>query len=428
MISEKILSETVKVMNKRYTHIKPYKAKTAPHKKHDGPYMLYVHIPFCESLCPYCSFNRYVFEEKKARDYFDSLKNELTMIRDAGYDFESMYIGGGTPTILPDELSEVIRMAKEYFSIKEVSAETNPNHLSKEHLGDLIGMIDRMSVGVQSFDNNILKSVCRYYKYGSAGEIMERLKECSKNKWFKTLNVDMIFNFPLQTEKMLRRDLKCIRECGCNQVTFYPLMASPSVETDIVRSVGKVSYKNEKKYYDIICQELTGGSRAEFSHGSAWAFNRTKNSMIDEYVVDYDEYIAAGSGGMSLVDNKYIINTFDLGRYKRRIEKGYVSMAGYVGFTKRDLMRYKFMMQLFSLRLDKEEWMKTFGCSVAAGLPAEYMFFKMAGAYKTDNAHEITISPKGRYLMVAMMRQFFIGVNTVRDMARNSRQSSQKKK
>ena len=71
------------------------------------------------------------------------------------------------------------------------------------------------------------------------------------------------------------------------------------------------------------------------------------------------------------------------------------------------------------MRLDKKQWERDFGCSVAAGLPAEYLFMKMSGAFDVDNDEEITLTPKGRYLMVVMMRQFFIGVNNLRDQARS---------
>jgi hypothetical protein len=82
-------------------------------------------------------------------------------------------------------------------------------------------------------------------------------------------------------------------------------------------------------------------------------------------------------------------------------------------------MRYRLMMQLFGLRLDKQQWRRDFGCSVATGVPAEYAFFKSIGAFATDNEQEITLTAKGRYLLLALMRQFFIGVNGVRDQARS---------
>lgn len=140
--------------------------------------------------------------------------------------------------------------------------------------------------------------------------------------------------------------------------------------------------------------------------------------MIDEYIVDYEEYPAIGSGGLSFLGGSLYVNTFSIKDYNACIDDGHMSIMGKTAFNKSDRMRYRFMMQLFGLRLDKRQWEKDFGCSVAAGLPAENAFMKLNGAYATDNADEITLTPKGRYLMVAMMRQFFIGVNGVRDQAR----------
>ena len=101
--------------------------------------MLYMHVPFCERLCPYCSFNRFPFAEDRARPYFANMRKEMLMLKDLGYDFDSVYIGGGTPTILLDELCDTIDLARETFSIKEVSSETNPNHLIPSVPGQAAG-------------------------------------------------------------------------------------------------------------------------------------------------------------------------------------------------------------------------------------------------------------------------------------------------
>lgn len=140
--------------------------------------------------------------------------------------------------------------------------------------------------------------------------------------------------------------------------------------------------------------------------------------MIDEYVVNYEEYAAVGSGGMGYLDGKLYVNTFSLADYARRIESGHTSTMGRISFSKRDEMRYRFMMDLFGLRLDRKAWRERFGHDVKHGLPAEYAFMKANGAFDKNTSEELTLTPKGRYLMVAMMRQFFIGVNGLRDQAR----------
>ncbi|MDO5042539.1 MAG: coproporphyrinogen dehydrogenase, partial [Slackia sp.] len=316
-----------------------------------------------------------------------------------------------------------IDLAKSEFSIKEVSCETNPNHLIPAYLEKLQGRVDRMSVGVQSFDDGLLKQMDRYDKYGSGASILESIKVAAP--YFKSLNVDMIFNFPAQTEEILRRDLEMVLESGTSQTTFYPLMASPSVEKSLAATVGKVDYNREQRFYEIISETLAGGDNPPFMHGSAWTFNKAgsgdpSDQMIDEYIVDYEEYPAIGSGGMTYLGATQYVNTFSVREYNEAIESGRMSLMGKATFSKRNRMRYRFMMQLFGLRLDKKQWQRDFGCSVAAGLPVEYGFMKSVGAFDIDDAEQITLTPKGRYLMVVMMRQFFIGVNNLRDQARSA--------
>lgn len=140
--------------------------------------------------------------------------------------------------------------------------------------------------------------------------------------------------------------------------------------------------------------------------------------MIDEYVVNYEEYPAIGSGGITYLGSTLFVNTFSVVEYNQAIEAGRLSIMGKTEFGLRDRMRYRFMMQLFGLRLDKRAFKRDFGVSVERGLPLEMAFMRASGAFATDDANELTLTPKGRYLMVVMMRQFFIGVNRLRDQAR----------
>ena len=92
-----------------------------PSPKSGRKYLLYAHIPFCERLCPYCSFNRYPLNEPLAHVYFDCLRREMQMLAQMGYEFHSMYVGGGTPTVLIDELAATIDLAGALFDLREVS-------------------------------------------------------------------------------------------------------------------------------------------------------------------------------------------------------------------------------------------------------------------------------------------------------------------
>ncbi len=434
MLSERLLTKVVEATTHQYLKLGPVAEDRMPGPESGKRYMLYMHVPFCERLCPYCSFNRFPFSEERARPYFKNMRAEMLMLRELGYDFDSVYVGGGTPTILLDELCETLDLARDTFpGIREVSSETNPNHLIPSYLEKLEGRVQRLSVGVQSFNDDLLKQMDRYDKYGSGQEILARIREASPH--FVSLNADMIFNFPAQTEDILINDIERVIESGASQTTFYPLMASPSVQRQLAKTVGPVDYSREQRFYEIICELLV--DTGVFDFGSAWTFNRRKVDlrgeetalpfddaadahMIDEYVVDYEEYPAIGSGGITYLGETLYVNTFSVTEYNQAIERGRMSMMGKTHFTLRDRMRYRFMMQLFGLRLDKHAFEKDFGISIERGLPVEMAFMRAAGAFATDDADELTLTPKGRYLTVVMMRQFFIGVNNLRDQAREA--------
>ena len=422
LLSERLLTKVVRQCTNQYLKLRPTDDTHVPAPEPGKRYMLYAHVPFCERLCPYCSFNRFPYAEDRARPYFQNMRKEMRMLKDLGYDFESLYVGGGTPTIMIDELCETIDEARELFSIKEVSSETNPNHLIPSYLEKLKGRVQRLSVGVQSFDDGLLKQMDRYDKYGSGDEIVARIQEASP--YFVSMNADMIFNFPAQTEDILISDIERVVESGASQTTFYPLMASPSVERSLARTVGKVDYQREQLFYQIIDELLCGGDKPLFTHGSAWTFNRldtaaaAEDAMIDEYVVDYEEYPAIGSGGITYLGANLYVNTFSVRDYNAAVEAGRMSIMGKTTFSKRDRMRYRFMMQLFGGRLDKRAFFRDFDCTVEAGLPMEMAFMRLSGAFDRDNDDELTLTAKGRYLLVVMMRQFFIGVNNLRDQAR----------
>jgi coproporphyrinogen III oxidase-like Fe-S oxidoreductase len=413
MLSERVLTAAVRGANSRYLKLEPCDEEIClPPAEPSKQYMLYVHIPFCTRLCPYCSFNRFPYSRELAAPYFESLRREMRMIAERGYRCTSMYVGGGTPTVMIDQLCETIDLARDLFDIREVSSETNPDHLVPEIVDPLVDRVDRFSVGVQSFDDSLLAQMDRLDKYGSGSEIMERLRWAEGR--FHSLNVDMIFNFPSQTRAMLEHDIEMLKESGTNQCTFYPLMASPVVRQSLKESVGRVSYRREAQFYRTIDERL----RDTFEHASAWTFSRKGGGMIDEYIVDYEEYVGVGSGAFSFVDGKLFVNTFSLAEYGERIASRKFGAVAQRAFSAKEQIRYRFMMGLFGLRLDKRAFEADFGVSVERGLPRETAFMRTVGAYATNNAEEITLTPRGRYLLVAMMREFFVGVNGIRDQAR----------
>lgn len=415
MLSERIVTSAVRLLNRSYLGQRPADVSELPVPAPGKPYTLYLHVPFCERLCPYCSFNRFLYGEDRARAYFRSLREELRRTADKGFIFATLYIGGGTPTILVDELAETIDLARELFpSIREVSAETSPNHITDETIAALKDRVDRFSVGVQSFDDTLLQQMARYDKYGCGQQVFEQVQRAVGH--FHSLNVDMIFNFPSQSQAMLERDIELVRQTGANQTTFYPLMASPKNRVELARTIGAIDFAREARYYNVVCDGLA----PEFEPASAWTFSKDKGGMIDEYIVDYDEYVGLGSGALSFVGGRIYNNTFSLGEYQRRITAGESPIAK-MGkpYGRRARMRYRFVTDLFGLRLDKERFRRDFGVPVERGLAAEIAFMKLAGGIATDTPTEITLTHTGRYLLLVMMRETLAASNDHRDHERS---------
>ena len=96
------------------------------------PEVLYIHIPFCESLCPFCSFHRVLLNHDRAKTYFRTLREEIRQVAAHGYRPAVVYVGGGTPTVLPDELCETLALVCSLFPVRQISIETNPNHLRED--------------------------------------------------------------------------------------------------------------------------------------------------------------------------------------------------------------------------------------------------------------------------------------------------------
>jgi menaquinone C8-methyltransferase len=376
--------------------------------------LLYIHIPFCEELCPYCSFHRVRFDADLTRKYFTALKSEISLYRDRGYQFSGIYVGGGTPTVLIDELSDTLQLARKSFPITSISVETNPNHLTDANIQILRQAgVNRLSVGVQTFNNDLLKKIARYEKYGSGEEIAERLRQTMGS--FDTVNADMIFNFPEQTQQMLEADLAVLLKLNMEQITFYPLMVSTLTQRLMQETLGQVNFRREKTFFKLILRSL----ETRYDSSSAWCFSRKKaeKSLIDEYVVDFDEYAGLGSGAIGYLNGVCYANTFDIEHYIADLTKGCLPLSAARKFDLPDQMRYDFLMKLFSTRLNVNDLEKKYGGKFLKTLWKEMAAFTLAGSFRYFSPN-LFLTPRGRYLWVIMMREFFIAVNNFRDYCR----------
>ncbi|MGO9147741.1 MAG: coproporphyrinogen III oxidase family protein [Desulfomonilia bacterium] len=373
-----------------------------------------MHIPFCVQLCPYCSFHRYPFEEDMVRVYFKALRKELAIYADMGFRFSSVYVGGGTPTVLMDELFETMGLIETLFRPGEISVETNPDRLERDQITSLANAgVRRISVGIQSFSDEILKAIGRYEKYGSGAELARKVFDALGS--VETLNVDMIYNFPIQDSSMLEHDLATLLKILPDQVTFYPLMISQATHKQMESIMGGVSPGKEKVFYNMITSTL----EPLYQPNSAWCFSRGGSLMIDEYVVGGEEYVGAGSGAFGLVGGAIYANTFSLGEYVRSLESGRLPIRHRKAFSLHEMARYSLLMNLFGLKLDLGLFKQRFGHSIWYLLGPEIFFFMLTGAISIAPS-QLRLTSRGRYYWVIMMREFFTGVDNFRDASREA--------
>ena len=372
---------------------------------------LYVHVPFCEVLCPFCSFHRVRFDASRARPYFDALRREIALYHAAGFRFQDVYVGGGTPTVDPPQLLETLAFVRSLWPVRSISVETNPNHLQPELLHCLRDAgVTRLSVGVQSFDDGLLASMDRLHKYGSGEQIRQRL--AAAQGIVPTLNVDMIFNLPGQTLAMLGHDLDRLVGLGVEQVSFYPLMTARGARRRMARTMGFADPALRHPMYELIGRRLQPGYRPS----SAWCFARGQD-LHDEYIIDQDDYVGVGSGAFSYVGGTMYSTTFSLRHYLRRVGAGGSGIAEQRRLSARERMRYDLLMRLFGGELDLAAMRARHGTDVARALAPELVAMRLLGATRRDG-DVLRLTPRGRYIWVLMMAGFFNAVNEVRSRMR----------
>jgi coproporphyrinogen III oxidase-like Fe-S oxidoreductase len=382
------------------------------------PVCLYLHVPFCEVLCPYCTFHRVRYQDGKARRYFAALRREIRHYHDQGFRFSGAYVGGGTPTIEPGELVETLGLVRELNpGLSDISVETNPKDLRPEVLDALVGSgVRRLSVGVQTFDSGLLREMGRLEKYGDRAEILDRLAAAAGR--FRTLNVDLMWNLPHQTEAMLDADLDAVLASPANQASFYPLMQSPSAARQMARTMGAPARHRLHDFY----RRILGRLRPDFTATSGWCFTRSTAGVgeagIDEYIIDSSDYVGLGSGAFGYVDGTVYATTFSLNSYVDRVERGLTGITGERRIGSRERMQYDLLVHLFGLRLERSWVRARYGRRFERALAPELLLSRLVGAVRED-AGGWTLTDRGMYLWVQMMSAFFESVNAFREQMRH---------
>lgn len=205
---------------------------------------IYIHVPFCKKKCYYCDFVSYCDKEKLIKPYLEALLKEIESVDLSKYNIKTVYIGGGTPSILNvEDIKRILDCIHENFDKDvEITIEVNPGAVSKEKLQDYIETrINRISIGLQSANDELLKEIGRIHSFK---EFLDTYNE-AKNVGFKNINVDLMLGLPNQTLEDIEETLKTVISLDPKHISLYSLILEEGTKLEELVANGKLKMIDE---------------------------------------------------------------------------------------------------------------------------------------------------------------------------------------
>ena len=301
------------------------------------PRALYIHIPFCSYICSYCDFPKLQYFSSFINPYLSSLKNEIEQYQIG--ELDTIYVGGGTPTSLSlEELDELLQIIKPYTqNIKEYTFEANPDSLTVDKLKLLYSYnVNRLSIGVESTDDKILKNINRHHSFSDVKEVIKNAREIG----FKNINVDLILGLPNCSFSLLKKDIDNVLSINVEHISCYSL----TVHEHTKFYLDHIEEKDDdlmREYYDYVHVKLLekGYEHYEVS-------NFAKNGYQSLHNLTYwknEQYYGVGLGASGYIGNVRYTNTRSINLYNKA---QYISESETL--TKDDECYYQIMLNLRS--------------------------------------------------------------------------------
>ena len=272
---------------------------------------VYIHIPFCESICSYCDFCKFLKNDEWINKYLIALEKEIKS-KYKGEEIETLYIGGGTPSCLNiEQLSKLFKIIKIFNKSKniEFTFECNIENITEEKLKLLYeNGINRLSIGIQTFKEKYLSFLNRNH---TKDNIVEKIN-LAKKIGFKNINIDLIYGLPNQTLEDLNSDIDEFLNLDITHISTYSLIIEPNTKIFID------NYKNidedlDYGMYKLICNKLkdNGYNHYEISNFSKEGYESRHNLTY----WNNNEYYGFGLGASGYIDNIRYYNTRNFNKY-----------------------------------------------------------------------------------------------------------------
>lgn len=353
---------------------------------------LYVHIPFCKSICSFCPYCKEIYNESTAAKYKDALIKEIDLVgskltnkEDIDYKKEitSLYFGGGSPALMVDDLSDIIKALEKYFIIKQgIGVELHPTDINDEVLLKLKNAgVNMISIGIQSFDDTCLSSIGR--KPTDYSKIFKSIKAAN----FDVVDMDLIFAIPGQNENILLEDIEKAFSNGATQISTYPFIDF-TFANNLYKPLSENTKKEMLKSISKYCKDT------DRNRTSVWTF---ANHNTDKYSsVTRDNFLGFGVSATTLLKNEFKINTFSIDKYINRVNNGELPTSLTLDFTLRQRACYYLFWNSYSMKIDSKKFENYFGKSLKNMYGFELWVGQMLGLLKFDEG-VYYLTDKGAY-------------------------------
>lgn len=323
---------------------------------------LYIHIPFCKQKCLYCDFPSYSHKEELMEEYVEALSKEI-LEKTKEYKIESLFIGGGTPSYLSNEnlkflLNTINKL--DFVENAEKTMECNPGTVNKEKLEIIFnGGINRISFGLQSTNNEILKKIGRIHTY-------EEFKEnyiLARKSGFQNINIDMMFGLPNQSLNIWLESLKEVVELNPEHISSYSLIieeGTPFYSLYDKDLLDLPSEEEERAMYekgrDFL--ESKGYNQYEISNYA----KDNKECFHNKIYWQCKEYIGVGVSSSSYIDGKRIKNIDNIKEYIKNINENNSIIDEELENTEKDKIEEFMFMGLRMIKgIEEKEFENRFG-------------------------------------------------------------------
>lgn len=347
---------------------------------------LYVHIPFCTSICNFCPYCRELYEREKCDRYIDALIREIHLVggrNGAKKKVTSLYFGGGTPALAAERLGDIIRALEEHFVITEgIGVELHPENVTERLLQTLKDAgVTKISIGIQSFQEKYQTILGR--RQADCSVMAEALRAVP----FETVSMDFIFALPGQTFGDLRADVDTAFDNGANHVAIYPFIDftfTPST-VQVMDRAGK------RRLLDEITDYCLGRG---LIRTSIWTFAGTAGAGYSS--MTRDNFLGFGCSATTLLREQFKINTFSTEEYCRRIDAEKLPTSLTLRFTLRQRMVYYLFWTAYSTRVDAGKFKEFFGAELKKMYGMELKLLKALGFITGENGI-YTMTLKGAF-------------------------------